>query len=82
MLCKILELSESVFCIVNGFINAVKYRAELVDGTIVAESPEGGVEFYVKDGDFVSIDNNCIAFIYFKWENLIFYHRRLFCVVI
>ncbi|EXC36632.1 Peptidyl-prolyl cis-trans isomerase FKBP65 [Morus notabilis] len=28
----------------------VKYRVELVDGTIVAETPEEGVEFYVKDG--------------------------------
>ncbi|KAI4337067.1 hypothetical protein L6164_015525 [Bauhinia variegata] len=28
----------------------VKYQATLVDGTIVAETPEGGVEFCVKDG--------------------------------
>ncbi|POO03711.1 Peptidyl-prolyl cis-trans isomerase, FKBP-type [Trema orientale] len=28
----------------------VKYRVELVDGTVVAETPEEGIEFYVKDG--------------------------------
>ncbi|CAK8569432.1 unnamed protein product [Lathyrus sativus] len=28
----------------------VKYQVALVDGTIVAETPEGGFEFYVKDG--------------------------------
>ncbi|KAK7291048.1 hypothetical protein RIF29_05909 [Crotalaria pallida] len=28
----------------------VKYRVALVDGTVVAETPEGGVEFHVKDG--------------------------------
>ncbi|XP_058725106.1 70 kDa peptidyl-prolyl isomerase-like isoform X2 [Vicia villosa] len=28
----------------------VKYRVALVDGTVVAETPEGGVEFYVNDG--------------------------------
>ncbi|PON65534.1 Peptidyl-prolyl cis-trans isomerase, FKBP-type [Parasponia andersonii] len=27
----------------------VKYRVELVDGTVVAETPEEGIEFYVKD---------------------------------
>ncbi|XP_052189220.1 70 kDa peptidyl-prolyl isomerase-like isoform X2 [Diospyros lotus] len=31
----------------------VKYEARLDDGTIVAKTPEGGVEFYVKDGHFV-----------------------------
>ncbi|XP_024162744.1 70 kDa peptidyl-prolyl isomerase isoform X1 [Rosa chinensis] len=30
----------------------VKYRVALVDGTIVAETPEEGIEFYVKDGHF------------------------------
>lgn len=25
----------------------------LVDGTVVAETPEGGVEFYVKDGNII-----------------------------
>ncbi|KAL6216712.1 hypothetical protein ACLB2K_009931 [Fragaria x ananassa] len=30
----------------------VKYRAALVDGTVVAETPEEGIEFYVKDGHF------------------------------
>lgn len=33
--------------------NAVKYRAALVDGTVVAETPEEGIEFYVKDGIFI-----------------------------
>ncbi|TKY57910.1 70 kDa peptidyl-prolyl isomerase [Spatholobus suberectus] len=28
----------------------VKYRVVLVDGTVVTETPEGGVEFHVKDG--------------------------------
>ncbi|CAI8606220.1 unnamed protein product [Vicia faba] len=28
----------------------VKYQVALVDGTVVAETPEEGVEFYVKDG--------------------------------
>ncbi|KAL6215387.1 hypothetical protein ACLB2K_014818 [Fragaria x ananassa] len=31
---------------------AVKYRAVLIDGTVVAETPEEGIEFYVKDGHF------------------------------
>ncbi|KAK6116041.1 hypothetical protein DH2020_008310 [Rehmannia glutinosa] len=30
----------------------VNYKAMLVDGTIVAKTPEEGVEFYVKDGHF------------------------------
>ncbi|RXH72890.1 hypothetical protein DVH24_012574 [Malus domestica] len=30
----------------------VKYRAALADGTVVAETPEEGIEFYVKDGHF------------------------------
>jgi hypothetical protein len=29
---------------------AVKYEAKLDDGTVVAKTPENGVEFYVKDG--------------------------------
>ncbi|CAJ1972793.1 unnamed protein product [Sphenostylis stenocarpa] len=28
----------------------VRYQVALVDGTVVEETPEGGVEFYVKDG--------------------------------
>ncbi|WJX15989.1 peptidylprolyl isomerase [Trifolium repens] len=28
----------------------VKYQVSLVDGTVVGETPEGGVEFYLKDG--------------------------------
>lgn len=32
----------------------VKYRVALVDGTVVAETPEEGIEFYVKDGHFCS----------------------------
>lgn len=28
----------------------VAYKAMLVDGSIVAETPEEGIEFYVKDG--------------------------------
>ncbi|XP_045825158.1 peptidyl-prolyl cis-trans isomerase FKBP62-like isoform X1 [Trifolium pratense] len=31
----------------------VKYQVSLVDGTVVAETPEGGVEFYLKDGHFL-----------------------------
>lgn len=30
----------------------VSYKAMLVDGTIVAETPEEGLEFYIKDGHF------------------------------
>ncbi|KAG2390293.1 Peptidyl-prolyl cis-trans isomerase [Vigna angularis] len=30
----------------------VKYQVALVDGTVVEETPEGGVEFYVKDDAF------------------------------
>ncbi|XP_048436066.1 70 kDa peptidyl-prolyl isomerase isoform X2 [Pyrus x bretschneideri] len=30
----------------------VKYRVALADGTVVAETPEEGIEFYVKDGHF------------------------------
>lgn len=33
-------------------VYAVKYRVALVDGTIVAQTPEEGIEFYVKDGIF------------------------------
>ncbi|KAK7321630.1 hypothetical protein VNO77_32458 [Canavalia gladiata] len=33
----------------------VKYRVALVDGTVVAETPEGGIEFHVKDGHLFSI---------------------------
>lgn len=32
------------------FSTAVKYRVALVDGSVVEETPEGGVEFHVKDG--------------------------------
>lgn len=38
--------------------NTVKYRVELVDGTIVAETPEEGVEFYVKDGELSLMTRN------------------------
>ncbi|KAK7376981.1 hypothetical protein VNO80_02401 [Phaseolus coccineus] len=33
----------------------VKYRVALVDGSVVEETPEGGVEFYVKDGHLFPI---------------------------
>lgn len=33
----------------------VKYQVALVDGTVVAETPEGGVEFYVKDGNIFEL---------------------------
>lgn len=29
---------------------SVKYQAKLLDGSIVAKSPEEGLEFHVKDG--------------------------------
>ncbi len=35
------------FC---GGTFAVKYEVKLDDGTVVAKTPENGVEFYVKDG--------------------------------
>jgi hypothetical protein len=35
------------FC---GGIFAVKYEVKLDNGTVVAKTPENGVEFYVKDG--------------------------------
>lgn len=28
----------------------MKYQVALVDGTVVEETPDGGVEFHVKDG--------------------------------
>lgn len=34
----------------GSFATTVKYQVALVDGTVVAETPEEGVEFYVKDG--------------------------------
>lgn len=41
----------------------MKYQVALDDGTIVAETPEEGVEFYVKDGNLFSsnegMDSNC-----------------------
>lgn len=39
----------------HSFITAVKYRMALADDTIVAETPEGGVEFHVKDGIFIEL---------------------------
>lgn len=35
----------------------MKYRVALDDGTIVAETSEEGVEFYVKDGNTFRIVN-------------------------
>lgn len=31
---------------------AVKYHFILGDGTVIAKTPEEGIEFYVKDGNF------------------------------
>ncbi|XP_027332737.1 70 kDa peptidyl-prolyl isomerase-like isoform X2 [Abrus precatorius] len=36
-------------------LGQVKYQVMLVDGTVVAETPEGGVEFHVKYGHIFSI---------------------------
>ena len=33
----------------------MKYRVVLGDGTVVVETPEGGVEFHVKDGNNVEL---------------------------
>lgn len=33
------------------FVTAVKYQVMLGDGTMVAKTPEEGVEFYLKDGN-------------------------------
>lgn len=40
----------SLLVCVGYFATAVKYQVALVDGTVVEETPGGGVEFYVKDG--------------------------------
>lgn len=32
------------------FIAVVKYQVELLDGTVVAKSPDEGIEFCVNDG--------------------------------
>ncbi|WVY90605.1 hypothetical protein V8G54_036119 [Vigna mungo] len=42
----------SLLVCVGYFATAVKYQVALVDGTVVEETPEGGVEFYVKDDAF------------------------------
>lgn len=44
----------------------VKYRMVLDDGTIVAETPEEGIEFYVKDGNLFGTN---------EWLKL-FYHTN------
>ena len=46
-----LEIAKPVFAFANDIINAVKYQVQLLDGTVVAGTPEEGIEFYVKDGD-------------------------------
>lgn len=46
---------------------AVKYQVALFDGTVVAETPEEGVEFHVKDGicTLISLNRVIIMFIFF-----------------
>lgn len=41
--------------LVGYFASAVKYQVVLDDGTVVVETPEGGVEFHVKDGNNVEL---------------------------
>lgn len=36
--------------------NAVKYQVRLDDGAIIATTPEEGVEFHVKDGNYPSMN--------------------------
>lgn len=56
----------------NGFINAVKYRVALDDGSIVAETPEEGTEFYVKDG-ILLVDKYVSAFLSIPVGNVVIY---------
>ena len=45
--------------IIGDFVcNTVKYKVKLVDDTIVAQTPEEGIEFYMKDGNLLLI-NGC-----------------------
>lgn len=41
---------EDCISLLVSFATTVKYQVALVDGTVVAETLEEGVEFYVKDG--------------------------------
>lgn len=37
--------------LVFSVICTVKYKVRLLDGSVVAETPEGGLEFYVNEGE-------------------------------
>jgi hypothetical protein len=52
----------------------VKYQVSLVDGTVVGETPEGGVEFYLKDGNIVEL---CSYFISLNREYNFVFHPSL-----
>lgn len=39
----------------------MKYRVALGDGSIVAQSPEEGTEFYVKDGILLEYVSVCLS---------------------
>lgn len=42
-------------------VTAVKYQVMLGDGTMVAKTPEEGVEFYLKDGNLELRDRGSIV---------------------
>lgn len=51
LFCLLKLMFLKLFCLfANGFVCVVKYRVALDDDTTVAETPEQGIEFYVKDG--------------------------------
>lgn len=50
-LCFNIEDCVSLLVFLVFFATIVKYQVALEDGTVVAETPEGGVEFYVNDGN-------------------------------
>jgi hypothetical protein len=42
----------------------VKYQVALDDGTVVAETLEGGFEFYVKDGNFFGTNEGIVNILF------------------
>lgn len=63
-------------CRFGFFATTVKYQVALVDGTVVAETPEGGIEFHVKDGIIVVL---CLfLFISLNREYNFIFHLTVF----
>lgn len=55
MFVKVGRFQSSFVLFQTVLLCAVKYRVALDDGTTVAETPEEGTEFYVKDGIILNI---------------------------